>query len=113
MTDDEHKEHLALQNELQEKSRAWRANGREPKHGTEARLNANEQKIEMAQAQAEMRHLLNGKFNDPAKRMTAATIATEGRPLSSRQLADTIEQAEKTRKSSMYAAAASLQGLGR
>ena len=113
MTDEDHANKISLQDKFEVKSNAWRAQGKQPRHGEDARLSPAEQELEMKQAKAEMRHLLAGKFDNADERMAAAAIATRERPISSRILADEMTKEAGSRKAAMYAAAAGLSGLGR
>lgn len=113
MTDEDHAGRMTMQDRLETKSDAWRAQGNRPIHDEDAKLSPADQKLEMKQAKAEMRHLLSGKFDNADERMAAAAIATRGRPVSSRILADEMTREAGSRKASMYAAAAGLSGIGR
>lgn len=113
MTDEDHANKIALQDRFEAKSDAWRAQGNQPQHNEAARLSPANQELEMKQAKAEMRHLLAGKFDNADERMAAAAIATRGRPISSRILADEMTKEAGSLKAAMYAAAAGLSGLGR
>ena len=113
MTDEEHQHRQDLRAKFEEMSDAWRAQGNAPVHDENARLSPDDQRKEMNHARAEMRHLLKGKFDNAEERMTAAEMATRGRPISSRLLAEEMVKEAGTRKASMYAAAAGLSGFGR
>lgn len=113
MTDEDHAKHLAMQERFERMSDEWRARGNTPAHHEEARLDPLEQKKEMDQAKAEMRHLLGGRYDNADERMTAALIATRGRPVGSRTLADEMSKEAGNRRASMYAAAAGLSGMMR
>jgi len=113
MTDEEHTKRIEIQNRLEAKSDAWRAKGNQPQHNEDAKLSPSEKEQEMKQAKAEMRHLLEGKFENHEERMAAAEMASRGRPISSRLLSDEMVKEAGTKKASMYAAAAGLSGFGR
>tara|TARA_B100000929_G_scaffold254496_1_gene215808 strand:+ start:267 stop:608 length:342 start_codon:yes stop_codon:yes gene_type:complete len=113
VTDEDHANKIALQNKFEAKSDAWRAQSNQPLHNEDAKLNPADQELEMKQAKAEMRYLLAGKFDNADERMAAAAIATRGRPISSRILAEEMTKEAGSRKAAMYAAAAGLSGLGR
>lgn len=113
MTDEDHANKITLQDKFEVKSDAWRAQGNQPRHNEAARLSPDDQDLEMKHAKAEMRHLLAGNFDNADERMAAAAIATRGRPISSRILADEMTKEAGSRKAAMYAAAAGLSGLGR
>lgn len=102
-----------MQERFERMSNEWRARGNAPAHHEEACLNPLKQKKEMDQAKAEMRHLLGGRYDNADERMTAASIATKGRPIGSRALADAMSKEAGSRRASMYAAAARLSGMMR
>lgn len=113
MDDEGYARRIALQDKFEAKSDAWRARGNQLLHDEDAKLNSAEKDLAMKQAKAEMRHLLDGKFDNADERMAAAAIASRGRAISSRILADEMTKEAGSRKASMYAAAAGLSGLGR
>lgn len=113
MTDEEHKRRIEMQDRYETMSNEWRARGNQPAYGEDVRLNPSEQQQEMTRAKAEMRHLLAGRYDNANERMTAAAIATRGRPIDARHLADAMTKEAGGRKASMYAAAAGLSGMGR
>lgn len=100
-----------MQERFERMSDEWRARGNAPAHHEDARLDPLEQKKEMDRAKAEMRHLLAGRYDDADERITAASIATRGRPIGSRTLADAMSKEAGNRRASMYAAAAGLSGM--
>ena len=102
-----------MQERFERMSDEWRARGNSPAHEEEARLDPDQQKHEMNAAKAEMRHLLGGRYDDANERMTAASIATRGRPISSRLLADAMSKEAGNKRASIYASAEGLSGLGR
>jgi len=113
MNDEDHARKIALQDKLEAKSDAWRARGNQPRYNEDAKLTSAEKDLDMKQAKAEMRHLLDGKFDDASERMAASLIATRGRHVPAWRLADEMTKEAGNRKASAYAAAASLSAFGR
>lgn len=113
MTDEDHTKRINTQSRLRIKSDVWRAQGNQLEHNEDKHLNPSEKDHEMKQAKAEMRHLLDRKFDHAEERMVAAEIASRGRPISSRILAEEMVKEIGSKKASTYAAAASLSGFGR
>lgn len=70
-------------------SHAWRAAGNHPRYDEDADLLPHERKLDAADAEREMRHLMHGLPDDARTRITCAMHATQGRHASSRQIADT------------------------
>lgn len=102
-----------LRDKFQALSDEWRSRGNQPKYDEEVVLNPIEKFTEMQAAQAEMRYILGGKLDNGEERMLAACIATTGRRIGSRELADAIAKEARNRKNAAYAAAAALSGFGR